>query len=106
MNVLSPYENVTVLYGHIHAMMITKSGTFTITRPVRSSLLFQTRKRQPIKTKSLDKDSHSRTWESALSMKCREKAGGNTVAVEDVELTAREFSGINGISTDLKTPNF
>jgi hypothetical protein len=30
----------------------------------------------------------------------------NKLSVEDVELTAREFSGINGIQQLLKTPNF
>jgi hypothetical protein len=39
-----------------------------------------------------------------------ENVGGkpqtNTVAIEEVELTAREFSGINGIQQLLKTPNF
>jgi len=108
MNVLSPYENVTVLYGHIHRDDDHQVGH--IHHHAARSLIFafpDPEKTTDKKPNPFDKDQPFKNLGIRI---VHENAGRkpemNTVAVEDVELTAREFSGINGIQQILKTPNF
>jgi hypothetical protein len=108
MNVLAPYDNVTVLYGHIHRDDEHEVGH--VHHYGARSLIFafpdpeKTGEKKPM---LFDKD---QPFKNLGIRVVHENVGGkpetNTVAIEDVELTAREFSGINGIQQLLKTPNF
>jgi 3',5'-cyclic AMP phosphodiesterase CpdA len=107
MNVLAPYENVTVLYGHIHRddahevqhvhHYAARSLIFAFPDPEGSV---------PKKPIPFDKDQPFKNLGLRL---VHESYGGkpavNTASVEDVELTAREFSGINGIQQLLRNPS-
>ncbi len=107
MNALAPFENVTVLYGHIHRDDEHEVGH--VQHYAARSLIFafpdpaNVPDKKPI---AFDKD---RPFANLGIRLVHESFGGrpkvNSVAVEDVELTAREFSGINGIQQILKTPN-
>jgi 3',5'-cyclic AMP phosphodiesterase CpdA len=107
MNVLSPYDNVTVLYGHIHRDDEHEVGH--VHHYAARSLIFafpDPEKTADKKPNPFDKD---QPFKNLGIRVVHENAGGkprtNTVSVEDVELTAREFSGINGIQQVLKEPN-
>ncbi len=107
MNVLSPYENVTVLYGHIHRDDEHEAGH--VHHYAARSLIFafpDPEKTADKKPNAFDKD---QPFKGLGIRVVHENFAGkprtNTVAVEDVELTAREFSGINGIQQILKTPS-
>ncbi len=108
MNVLTPYDNVTVLYGHIHRDDEHEIGHAH--HYAARSLIFAFPDPQKVADKKpfpFDKD---QPFKNLGIRVVHENFAGkpqmNTVAVEDVELTAREFSGINGIQQILKTPNF
>ena len=108
MNVLAPYDNVTVLYGHIHRDDEHEVGH--VHHYGARSLIFgfpDPEKTGDKKPNPFDKE---QPFKNLGIRVVHENVGGkpqaNTVAIEDVELTAREFSGINGIQQLLKTPNF
>ncbi len=99
MNVLAPFENVTVLYGHIHRLDHHTVGnvnhyaarslifafpdpTFT---PEKKPLPFD--KQQPFKNLGIRE----------ISSNAKAQIG-----VHDVELTAREFSGTEGVQQLIK----
>jgi hypothetical protein len=99
-NALAPFENVTVLYGHIHRdheheeghvhHYAARSLIFAFpehTAPVKKPFPFD--KEQPFK---------------GLGIRVVSAAPKQPVAVQDVELTLREYSGLNGIQQILKTP--
>jgi hypothetical protein len=102
MNVLAPYENVTVLYGHIHRddehqigharHVAARSLIFAFpdpaTTPDKKPVAFDAA--QPFKNLGI------RVVNAPVAAK-REP-----LAVNDVELTLREYSGINGIQQLLK----
>jgi hypothetical protein len=104
MNVLAPHENVTVLYGHIHRDDAHEIG-HTHHYAARS-LIFafpdpeKTGEKKPI---AFDKDHPFKNLGIRL---VHENSPGqplvNNASIEDVELTAREFSGINGMQQLLK----
>jgi len=105
MNVLAPYQNVTVLYGHIH-----RDDEHTIDQVHHygaRSLIFafpdpeKTAQKKPF---PFDKDARpSRILGSVWCMRTLPpKPLTSTVSIEDVELTTREFMGINGINQVLK----
>lgn len=99
MNALAPYENVTVLYGHIHRDDIhqeahaTHYGTRSLifafpdpaTAPAKNPLAF-------------DKDQPFRE----LGIRQVAESAGRP-AVRDIELTLRETGGVNGIQQFLKS---
>jgi len=107
MDVLSPYENVTVLYGHIHRDHEQEQGH--VHHYAARSLIFafpdpeNAPEKKPI---PFDKD---HPFKNLGIRMVHEKVGArpllNSVAVEDVELTVREFSGINGVQQILKNPS-
>lgn len=106
MNVLSPFENVTVLYGHIHRDDEHEIGRVHHYAARSLIFAFPDPERTPDKKpNAFDKEQPFKNLGIRI---VHENVGGkpqmNTVAVEDVELTAREFSGINGIQQILKTP--
>ena len=107
MDVLSPYENVTVLYGHIHRDHEQEQGH--VHHYAARSLIFafpdpeNAPEKKPI---PFDKD---HPFKNLGIRMVHEKLGArpllNSVTVEDVELTVREFSGINGVQQILKNPS-
>ena len=106
MNVLAPYQNVTVLYGHIHRHHETEIGHSH--HFAARSLIFAfpdpatAEDKKPI---AFDKDRPFRNLGiRVVSEKGLRAAPPNAVGVEDVELTLREFSGANGIQQLLRTP--
>ncbi len=107
MNVLSPYENVTVLYGHIHRDDAHEEQH--IHHYAARSLIFAFPDPEKVPQKKpmpFDKDQPFKNLGIRLVHEnFAGKALVNTVNIEDVELTAREFSGINGIQQILKNPN-
>jgi 3',5'-cyclic AMP phosphodiesterase CpdA len=106
MNVLAPYENVTVLYGHIHRDHAHEEGhthhyaarslIFGFPDPEKTS--------GPRKALPFDKDHPFQNLGIRLVQEKGGKPSANTLTVQDVELTVREFSGINGVQQILKNP--
>jgi calcineurin-like phosphoesterase family protein len=98
MNALAPYENVTVLYGHIHRQHTMHSGNAA--HYAARSLIFAfpdpeaAVEKKPI---AFDKD---RPFENLGLRVVREEAG--RPAVDDIELTAQKFAGTVGIQQFLK----
>ena len=106
MNLLSPYENVTVLYGHIHRDDAHELGH--VHHYAARSLIFAFPDPEKVPDKKpvpFDKEHPFRNLGIRL---VHENFSGqplvNAAAIEDVELTAREFSGINGMQQLLKEP--
>jgi hypothetical protein len=105
MNVLAPYKNVTVLYGHIHREHEHTEGNSH--HYAARSLIFafpdpeQVPQKKPI---PFDKDAPFKN----LGIRLIGEKGGNpsahSLSVQDVELTMREYSGINGVQQILKEP--
>ena len=100
LNALAGYENVTILYGHIHTdhhheenhirHFGARSLIFAFPEPtaaVKKPYPFD--KEQPFKH---------------LGIRIANTAPKQSIAVQDVELTLREFSGLNGIQQMLKSP--
>jgi 3',5'-cyclic AMP phosphodiesterase CpdA len=100
MNALGGYENVTVLYGHIHRddehheghahHYAARSLIFAFPEPTAPA-----KKPYPF-----DKDQPFKH----LGIRVVSAAPKQPIAVQDVELTLREYSGLNGIQQILKTP--
>lgn len=98
MNILSNYDNVTVLYGHIHRDDEQQIG------PVRhyaaKSLIFafpDPKIAGPRKPLPFDKDHPFKNLGiRSVSFNGKGQPNSSPLSVEDVELTAREFRGING----------
>jgi 3',5'-cyclic AMP phosphodiesterase CpdA len=100
MNALAGYENVTVLYGHIHRddehyeghahHYAARSLIFAFPEPTAPA-----KKPYPF-----DKDQPFKR----LGIRVLSAAPKQPIAVQDVELTLREYSGLNGIQQILKTP--
>jgi 3',5'-cyclic AMP phosphodiesterase CpdA len=100
LNALQAYDNVTVLYGHIHRddehveghvhNYAARSLIFAFpepTAPVKKPYPFD--KEQPFKN---------------LGIRVVSAAPKRPLGVQDVELTLREYSGLNGIQQILKSP--
>jgi hypothetical protein len=106
MNVLAPYENVTVLYGHIHRdheheqehshHYAARSLIFAFPDPDKVA------DKKPI---PFDKEHPFKNLGIRLVRERGGKPSPSTVSIEDVELSLNEFSGINGVQQLLKTPN-
>jgi 3',5'-cyclic AMP phosphodiesterase CpdA len=94
MNLLAPYHNVTVLYGHIHRDDEHTEGH--IRHLGARSLIFAfpdsstTGEKKPI---PFDKDHPFRN----LGIRSVKADPHRELEVNDLELTLREFSGVNGI---------
>jgi 3',5'-cyclic AMP phosphodiesterase CpdA len=107
MNVLSAYYNVTVLYGHIHRDDEHQIGT--VHHYGARSLIFGfpdpngatgPRKAVPFDKEHPFKNLGIRT----VSFNGAPQPGTAPLSIEDVELTAREFRGINGVQQLLRNP--
>jgi 3',5'-cyclic AMP phosphodiesterase CpdA len=97
MNVLAPYQNVTVLYGHIHRDHDQTIGTAK--HHAARSLIFAFPDPEKVADKKpmpFDKDQPFKNL--GIRVLSQEKTGATpSLNIEDVELTLREYSGINGI---------
>jgi 3',5'-cyclic AMP phosphodiesterase CpdA len=108
MNVLSAYDNVTVLYGHIHRD--DEHEINKVHHYAARSLIFAfpdptgvVGQRKPI---PFDKDHPFKNLGiRTVSFNDKPQPATGQLSVEDVELTAREFRGINGVHQFLKNPN-
>jgi 3',5'-cyclic AMP phosphodiesterase CpdA len=100
LNALQPYENVTVLYGHIHRDHEHDEGH--IHNYAARSLIFAFPEPTAAvkKPDPFDKDQPFKN----LGIRVASAAPKHPIAVQDVELTLREFSGLNGIQQMLKSP--
>jgi hypothetical protein len=100
MNALAPYENVTVLYGHIHRENFHQQGNTKLyaarslifafpdpaITPAKKPLPFD--KAQPFKNLGL---------RSVTGTK-----GGRALRIEDIELSVNEYSGTVGMDQMIK----
>lgn len=107
MNVLSAYENLTVLYGHIHRDDEHQTGS--VHHYAARSLIFAfpdpADNPGPRKPVPFDKE-HPFKNLGIREVSVKGKAASSaTLSIQDVELTAREFRGINGIQQILRNPN-
>lgn len=106
MNLLAPYQNVTVLYGHIHRDDAHELGHSH--HYAAKSLIFAFPDPEKVPDKKplpFDKDAPFKNLGIRLVHETFSgKAQANSIGIEDVELTAREFSGINGIQQLLRNP--
>ena len=107
MNLLAPYENVTVLYGHIHRDNAHEAGH--VHHYAAKSLIFAFPDPETVPAKKSIAFDQDQPFENLGLRLVHENFVGkpliNTVLVEEVELKAREFMGINGIEQILKTPS-
>lgn len=106
MNALQPYENVTVLYGHIHRDHEHSEGHAH--HYAARSLIFAFPDPEKVAEKKpipFDKDHPFQNLGIRVVSEPRGDASPASVSVQDVELTLREFSGINGIQQILKDPS-
>lgn len=107
MNALAPYENVTVLYGHIHRDDAHEEGH--VHHYAAKSLIFafpdpaKVADKKPI---PFDKDLPFKNLGiRVVEANAKGSTSERSIAIEDVELTAREFMGINGVHQILKEPS-
>jgi hypothetical protein len=108
MNVLSAYDNLTVLYGHIHRDDEHQTGS--VRHYAARSLIFAfpdpngvTGPRKPV---PFDKDHPFKNLGiRSVSFKGTPQAGSASLSIDDIELTAREFRGINRVQQLLRNPN-
>ncbi len=101
MNVLAPYENLTVLYGHIHRDDEHEIGHAR--HFAARSLIFAFPDPEKVADKKplpFDKDHPFKN----LGIRVVSETPGQLPGIKDVELTLREYSGINGIQQMLKEP--
>ena len=106
MNTLAPYENVTVLYGHIHRHDVHQSGN--VAHYAARSLIFafndpatnEEKKQLPFDRSDPFKD---------LGIRLVTSKGADSksadLAVKDVVLTRTEFSGLSGMQQMIKGNN-
>jgi hypothetical protein len=107
MNVLSPYDNVTVLYGHIHRD--DEHATGAVHHYAARSLIFAFPDPNgvagPRKPLLFDKDHPFKNLGiRRVAFNGKPQPGATSLSIEDVELTAREFRGINGVQQLLRSP--
>jgi predicted phosphodiesterase len=106
MNLLAPYQNVTVLYGHIHRDDAHELGHSH--HYAARSLIFAFPDPEKVTDKKplpFDKDAPFKNLGIRLVHESFSgKPQTNSIGIEDVELTAREFSGINGVQQLLRNP--
>lgn len=103
MNVLAPFDNVTVLYGHIHRDHEHHEGHATHYAARSLIFAFPDPAVTPDAAKNpipFDKEHPFRN----LGIRTVDAKPKQALAVHDVELTLREFSGLNGIQQLMKEP--
>jgi hypothetical protein len=108
MNLLAPYENVTVLYGHIHREDHHAIGHAQHYAARSLSFAFpDPDKAEEKKAIPFDKDQPFKNLGLRVIDRTRDAAAHvDTVRVEDVELAMNEFSGTEGFNQLLKPSTF
>jgi hypothetical protein len=108
MSLLEPYENVTVLYGHIHREVHHTIGHAR--HHAARSLSFAFPDPEQVEEKKaipLDKEQPFKNLGLRVVSPGRERDGSAVgVGLQDVELTMKEFSGTEGFNQLLKPPTF
>jgi predicted phosphodiesterase len=99
MNALAPYENVTVLYGHIHRENFHQAGT-TKMYAARSLIFAFPDPSMPAK-KPLPFDK-AQPFKNLGIRRVNGNADGSGLQLEEVELATAEFSGTVGMDQMLK----
>ena len=106
MNVLAPYDNVTVLYGHIHRD--DKHDIGHAHHYAARSLIFAFPDPEKVAVKKpnpFDKDHPFQNLGiRVVHGDAKGKSQVQSARVEDIELTLREFNQINGVQQLLKDP--
>jgi predicted phosphodiesterase len=100
MNALAPYENVTVLYGHIHRENFHQAGTTKMY--AARSLIFafpDPAGTGPKKPAPFDK---AQPFKNLGIRRVNGQANGSDLQIEEVELATAEFSGTVGMDQMLK----
>lgn len=106
MNLLAPYENVTVLYGHIHREDHRAVGHASHHAARSLSFAFPDPDTADEK-KAIPFDKDQPFKNLGLRVVDQARAGGaDTVTVKDVELAMNEFSGTEGFNQLLKPATF
>ena len=100
MNALAPYENVTVLYGHIHRENFHQQGG-TKMYAARSLIFAFPDPATPGPRKPVPFDK-SQPFKDLGLRAVKGKRRGTDLRIEDVELTMSEFSGTVGMDQMLK----
>ncbi|HZZ07194.1 MAG TPA: metallophosphoesterase [Candidatus Binataceae bacterium] len=106
MNTLAPYENVTVLYGHIHRHDVHQSGN--VTHYAARSLIFAFNDPATNENKKqLPFDSNDPFKDLGIRLVTSKDAEDKTAAlgVKDVVLTKAEFAGLSGMQQMMKHSN-
>jgi 3',5'-cyclic AMP phosphodiesterase CpdA len=99
MKILTPFENVTVLYGHIHRRDVHREGTAS--HYAARSMIFSFPDPQVAKAKKPNPFDKGDPFKN-LGLRMIDAGGGGAVAVNDVELNVREFAGRSGIQQIMK----
>jgi len=100
LNALAAYENVTILYGHIHRENFQQRGTTKMY--AARSLIFAFLDPETTAAKRpapFDKD---RPFQNLGLRRVTGDAGGGELRIEDVELSMNEYSGTVGVDQILK----
>ena len=100
MNVLEPYQNVTVLYGHIHTEHIQQ--TAHAKHYAARALIFAFPDPAPGGEKKPRPFDKAQPFKNLGIREINAQGGTAPLAINDIELTSREFSGMNGIQQILK----
>ena len=103
MNLLAPFDNVTVLYGHIHRDDEHHEGHATHYAARSLIFAFPDPAKTPTGAKNPIKFDQDHPFKN-LGIRTVDAKPKQPLAVHDVELTLREFSGINGIQQLIKNP--
>lgn len=106
MNTLAPYENVTVLYGHIHRHDVHRAAA--VTHYAARSLIFAFNDPATNENKKqLPFDANDPFRDLGIRL-VNEKGDGDKAAalgVNEVVLTKAEFSGLSGMQQMMKSNN-
>ncbi len=100
MNALAPYENVTVLYGHIHRENFHQQGNAKM-YAARSLIFAFPDPQTPGARKPMPFDKAQPFKNLGLRF-VKGKRGGRDLRLEDVELTMNQYSGTVGMDQMLK----
>jgi 3',5'-cyclic AMP phosphodiesterase CpdA len=100
MNVLAPYQNVTVLYGHIHTEQYQEIDH--IRHYAARALIFAFPDPAPGAEKKPRPFDQTQPFKNLGIREIGTRGGGLPLEVRDIELTMQELSGTNGIQQLLK----
>ena len=100
MNALAPYQNVTVLYGHIHTEH--SDQTAQVKHYAARALIFAFPEPAPGGEKKPRPFDKAQPFKNLGIREIDARGATASLAVNDIELTKREFSAMNGFQQILK----